>query len=678
MVRPHHAVARVDGCAFYDRQNVALHAFAGNVRPVSALAPGDFVDLVKKDDAGLLHALHGHTRNLVHVDEFRLLFLDQILERLDELALQFLGALAEDVRQHFFDVDIFDALVGDDLEGRHIVLTDFDLHLAIVERAFAQLLAKFFPGSRCRVAIFGRQRESGSRARYRRRRWRKQQVEQPAFCILFCFFGSLPQPLFADHIDPDLHQVANHRFHIATNVTDLGEFRGFHLQKWRIGQSRQTSCDLRLGNTGGPNHDDVLGHDLFRQVGRKLLAAHAITQSDGHSALGFMLAYDVLVQLGYDFLRSQLVQHDVSLFRYSRQINCHYCSFFFGRGLAAAPGKFLGRAFSRITNFSPDHVSSIAQTFTSTSPKPSPVSRTRFSFRSVGLPEAFLGQAIHNMPAEASLAVSTGKSFSSAARFSTKQTTTSALPDRRSVAATPSGNLPRSLTKLGGWLRRTKRCPGLIPIFWTSGVPEYPAIVLTGRSRRDLLLLNSSKLFHSEILVGIDADLARDLHGLFRNFARREIGVLCQGCGGSQSVRPPAADRGHAAVRLDHVAGAADQKSEIRVRDEQQRFKMAQGLVGAPLFGQLDGGASQIAVVLLQLALKAREERQRIGRRTGKAGENLVVVKATDLFRRVLDHTFAQSDLAISSHDHSSAPTHADHGGRANLRGWSGANLGSH
>src|SRR5271165_35201 len=51
VIGAHHSVARVHGRAFHDRQNVALHAFARNVRPMAAFAPGDLVDLVEEDDA---------------------------------------------------------------------------------------------------------------------------------------------------------------------------------------------------------------------------------------------------------------------------------------------------------------------------------------------------------------------------------------------------------------------------------------------------------------------------------------------------------------------------------------------------------------------------------------------------------------------------------------------------
>ena len=51
MVGAHHAIAAVDGGAFDDGQDVALHPFTGNVRAMAALTAGDLVDLVEKDDA---------------------------------------------------------------------------------------------------------------------------------------------------------------------------------------------------------------------------------------------------------------------------------------------------------------------------------------------------------------------------------------------------------------------------------------------------------------------------------------------------------------------------------------------------------------------------------------------------------------------------------------------------
>jgi hypothetical protein len=89
---------------------------------VAAFAAGDLVDLVEEDDARVFHALDRDARDLVHIDQALLFFLDQIFEGLVDLHLPLLGALAEDVGQHVLDVDVhlLDALVGDDFEGGQI------------------------------------------------------------------------------------------------------------------------------------------------------------------------------------------------------------------------------------------------------------------------------------------------------------------------------------------------------------------------------------------------------------------------------------------------------------------------------------------------------------------------------------------------------------------------------
>ena len=67
-------------------QEVPLHALARDVRPVDALAPRDLVDLVEEDDARRLRALDGLARDLLLVDEARLLLLAQHLARLGDAA----------------------------------------------------------------------------------------------------------------------------------------------------------------------------------------------------------------------------------------------------------------------------------------------------------------------------------------------------------------------------------------------------------------------------------------------------------------------------------------------------------------------------------------------------------------------------------------------------------------
>ena len=158
VVGSHHAVARVNGRTFDDGKNIALHAFARDIRTVSALAPGDLVDLVEEDDARLFHPVHRDALHLVHIDQALLLFLDQVLHRVADLHLPLLGLLAEDVRQHVLDVDahLLHALVGDDLERRHALLADVEFNHALIELAFTQLLTQLLAGAMLRIIFFRR------------------------------------------------------------------------------------------------------------------------------------------------------------------------------------------------------------------------------------------------------------------------------------------------------------------------------------------------------------------------------------------------------------------------------------------------------------------------------------------------------------------------------------------
>ena len=116
-----------------------------------------------------------------------------------------------------------------------------------------------------------------------------------------------------------------------------------------------------------------------------------------------------------------------------------------------------------------------------------------------------------------------------------------------------------------------------------------------------------------------------------------KLRVLEQRGGGGGGKGASAADGGDAGIGLDHVALSADEKRLGLVGDQQQGFELAQHLVGAPVLGQLDGGAAQVAVILLQLRLEAGEQREGVGGRTGESGQNLVLVEAANLAGGVLD-----------------------------------------
>ena len=95
-------------------------------------------------------------------------------------------------------------------------------------------------------------------------------------------------------------------------------------------------------------------------------------------------------------------------------------------------------------------------------------------------------------------------------------------------------------------------------------------------------------------------------------------------------------------------------ESRIRrlgVHDDQHRLEPPQHAIGAPVLGELDGRALEVAAVLFELGLEAGEQRERVGGRAGEAGEDPVVVQPPDLPGGLLDDRVAEGDLAVAGHD---------------------------
>src|SRR5262249_51518895 len=307
-----HAVFRVHGRAFDDRQDVALHALAAHVGPVRALAACNLVDLVDEDDAGLLHPLDRRAGDAVHVDQLLLFLRAEVFERLGHLQLAPLALALKEPRQHVLDVDVdfLDLRPGNDLEGWKRLLPYVDFDDAMVEAAGAQLIAEVLARA-VRLVVRRRRRIGGGRtggamlAEADRWRWRQQDVEQPLFGILARLRAHFLEPFLAHHVDAQLDEVADHRLDVAADVADLGELRRLDLDERRLCEPRQAARDLGLADAGRADHQDVLRRDLLGELGRELLSPHPVAQRDRDRPLGRRLTDDVLVQLRDDLARRQ-------------------------------------------------------------------------------------------------------------------------------------------------------------------------------------------------------------------------------------------------------------------------------------------------------------------------------------------------------------------------------------
>src|SRR3990172_2903349 len=114
------------------------------------------------------------------------------------------------------------------------------------------------------------------------------------------------------------------------------------------------------------------------------------------------------------------------------------------------------------------------------------------------------------------------------------------------------------------------------------------------------------------VIVRIDADARGDPERLLGDLLGREAGVGAQRPRRRQRVRPARADADQPVVGLDHVARAGHDEGDVGIRDRQERLKAAQHAVHPPVLCQLDGGAGEVAAVLLELRLELDRKSTRL------------------------------------------------------------------
>ena len=267
-------------------QKVALHALAADVAAEVALAGGDFVDLVEKDDAVVLNGGDRLVRHLFVVQQFVGFLVDQDLVGIADIEAPRLGAPAEGLAEHVADVHDADAAAGNAgyVKRRHAAagVADLDFDLLVVELTIAQPLAERLFGGRAG----GRPDQGGEHAFLRRQ---------------FGLGRDLLAAAVTDQADADLQEIADDRFHVAPDIAHFGELGRLDLHERGAGEPGQAARYLRLADTGGANHENVLGQNLFAHRAGQLLATPAVAERDRHRSLGIALADDEAIQLGDDF-----------------------------------------------------------------------------------------------------------------------------------------------------------------------------------------------------------------------------------------------------------------------------------------------------------------------------------------------------------------------------------------
>ena len=124
-----------------------------------------------------------------------------------------------------------------------------------------------------------------------------------------------------------------------------------------------------------------------------------------------------------------------------------------------------------------------------------------------------------------------------------------------------------------------------------------------------------------------------------------------QRAGGGERVVAAGADAHDAGLGLEHVAGAGEHQRDLRVGDDHHGLEPAQIAVGAPVLGELDRGAGELAGILLELGFQPLEQREGVGGGAGEAADHVALAEAAHLLGVGLDDGLADRDLAVAA-DH--------------------------
>ena len=118
-----------------------------------------------------------------------------------------------------------------------------------------------------------------------------------------------------------------------------------------------------------------------------------------------------------------------------------------------------------------------------------------------------------------------------------------------------------------------------------------------------------------------------------------------------------------AVLRLQHVAGAGEHQRHLGVGDDHHGFQPAQIAVGAPVLGELDRGAGELAGILLELGFQPLEQGKRVGGGAGEAADHVALAQAAHLLGIGLDDGLADGDLAVAADHHRTALADGEDGG---------------
>src|ERR1019366_4906491 len=242
-----------------------------------------------------------------------------------------------------------------------------------------------------------------------------------------------------------------------------------------------------------------------------------------------------------------------------------------------------------------------------------------------------------------------------------------------SVLPTPVGPIMRMFFGVISWRRFSATCcrrQRLRSAMATARFAAFwPTMCLSNSStisRGVICDIGASEFLDRQVSVGIYADICSDVQRSLHDLACGQIGSLQQRQRCGLGIAAAGADGDHVMLRFDHVAISRYDIRAFGIRDTKQCLEPAQAAIAAPVLGQFDRSAGQVAE-FLQLALEALEQCERVGGAPGKSCQHLAAVQPADFPRIALHDALSKGDLTVAADGDPAIAPDGENGGSVNV-----------
>ena len=323
MIRLYRSVLGHNGRSFYDRQDITLNALPGNIMAAMITGYCHLINFIQEYNTAIFSGLDRCLGYFLHVNQLHCFLLLEKLSSLLNSNLALTALLWHKIAKHILNIVSHSFKAGASKHAHHrlgiILYINFQYLLLNLTRAEALsgpfpasiILLRFFSCWSFRLIIFivSTAKELTKRISHFLLRLWHHNVQNTFLCCFGSLFLNTIQTVSTNHTDSSLGKIADYRFNIPANITDLGKLSSLNLDKRGLHQLSQTAGNFSLAHTSRTDHQYIFRNNvILHAVIIQLTAAPAVSKRNCHSLFCLLLPNYILIQLLNYLSRSLLIR----------------------------------------------------------------------------------------------------------------------------------------------------------------------------------------------------------------------------------------------------------------------------------------------------------------------------------------------------------------------------------